>query len=111
MLDVVRQDYIRTARAKGLSNYAVLGRHALRNALIPLITILGMQLPHLVSTSVAVEVVFAWPGVGRLILTSLQGRDYPVVMGCFMMLAVLVVLGNLAADVLYGVVDPRIRYE
>ena len=111
MLEVVRQDYIRTARAKGLPESAVMVKHALRNSLIPVVTLLGLYLPFLFSGAVFVEVIFAWPGMGRVIVDAILQRDYPVVMATSFLFAVMVVLGNLIADVLYAVVDPRIRYE
>lgn len=111
MLEVIHQDYIRTARAKGLSDRTVIFKHALRNALIPIITLLGLYLPILLSGSVLTETIFAWPGMGRLIVDSIFQRDYPLVMATSFIAAGLVVLGNLLADVLYAVVDPRIRTE
>ena len=111
MLEVVHQDYIRTARAKGLSERKVIFKHALRNALIPIVTLVGLYLPYLLSGSVLVETIFAWPGMGRLIVDSIFQRDYPLVMATSFIAAALVVLGNLLADVLYAVVDPRIRAE
>jgi peptide/nickel transport system permease protein len=111
MLDVINQDYIRTARAKGLPERVVLARHAIRNALLPMITIAGLQLPTLLSGALVTETVFTWPGMGRLFLDSLGYRDYPVVMGILMFSAVLVLVGNLLADVLYAVADPRIRLD
>jgi peptide/nickel transport system permease protein len=111
MLEVIHQDYIRTARAKGLSERVVIFKHALRNALIPIITLLGLYLPVVMSGSVVVETIFAWPGMGRLIVDSIFQRDYPLVMATSFIAAALVVLGNLIADVLYAVVDPRIRTE
>jgi peptide/nickel transport system permease protein len=110
MLEVIRQDYVRTAQAKGLRQQTVLWRHALRNGLIPFITVVGLRLPHLLSGVVVIEIVFAWPGIGLLLYQSMLNRDYPVQMGCFMGVAVLVIIGNLLADALYAVVDPRIRY-
>ncbi len=110
MLEVIRQDYIRTARAKGVPGRRVVLRHALRNALIPVITLLGLYLPFLISGAVLVEYIFAWPGMGRLIVEGVFQRDYPVILATGLLLAVVVVLGNLLADVLYSVVDPRIRY-
>jgi peptide/nickel transport system permease protein len=107
---VIRQDYIRTARAKGLREDEVYYKHALRNALLPIITIIGFLIPGLIGGSVIVETVFAWPGIGRLAYQSVLSRDYPTVMTIMTISAVLVLLGNLAADVLYAVVDPRIRY-
>ena len=111
MLDVIRQDYVRTARAKGLPESSVIFKHALRNAAIPIVTLLGLYIPVLLSGSVLIEEVFAWPGMGRLMVGAISSRDYPVVMACSFVFAILVVLGNLLADVLYAVVDPRIRYE
>jgi peptide/nickel transport system permease protein len=111
MLEVVRQDYIRTARAKGLSERKVVFKHALRNALLPIITLLGLTLPYLFGGSVLIETIFAWPGMGRLIVDSIFQRDYPLVMATSFVIAVMVVAGNLLADILYAVVDPRIRTE
>jgi peptide/nickel transport system permease protein len=111
MLDVIRQDYIRTARAKGLPERTVILKHALKNALLPIITLLGLYLPFLFSGAVLVEHVFAWPGMGRTIVEAIYQRDYPVVMATTFVFAVMVVVANLIADVLYAVVDPRIRYE
>jgi peptide/nickel transport system permease protein len=109
MLDVISQDYIRTALAKGLRPRAVLIHHALRNALLPMITVAGLQLPTLLGGALVTETVFTWPGMGRLFLDSISYRDYPVVMGLLMFSALLVLLGNLVADLLYVVADPRIR--
>jgi peptide/nickel transport system permease protein len=111
MLEVINQDYIRTARAKGLSERSVIFKHALRNALIPIVTLLGLYLPVLLSGSVLVETIFAWPGMGRIIVEAIFQRDYPLVMATSFIAAALVVIGNLMADVLYAVVDPRIRNE
>ena len=111
MLDVLDQPYIRTARSKGLSERAVIYSHALRNALIPIVTLLGLSLPALVGGAYFVEYVFSVPGMGYLGLNAVFQRDYPTVMGITLLSAVLVVLGNLLADVAYAVVDPRIRYE
>ena len=108
MLEVVNQDYIRTARAKGVPERQILMRHALRNALLPMITITGLHVPTLLSGALVTETVFTWPGMGRLFLDSISYRDYPVVMGILMFTAVLVLLGSLLADLLYGVADPRI---
>jgi peptide/nickel transport system permease protein len=109
MLDVIRQDYVRTARAGGLSEWSVIFRHALRNALLPLITMLGLTLPRLFAGVVIIEQIFQWPGMGRLAIEAILSRDYPVLMGLTVCTAVMVLLGNLLADVLYGVADPRIR--
>lgn len=109
MLEVINQDYIRTARAKGLRQTQILVRHAFRNALLPMITVAGLQLPALLTGALVTETVFTWPGMGRLFLDSLNYRDYPVVMGVLMFSAIIVLLGNLAADMLYVVADPRVR--
>ena len=109
MLEVVRQDYIVTARAKGLSERVVIYRHALRNALLPVITLLGLSVPGLIGGSVIFETIFAIPGMGQLFYMSVMARDYPVVMGILFIGAVLTLLGNLIADVSYGLADPRIR--
>ncbi|HSW35570.1 MAG TPA: ABC transporter permease [Candidatus Limnocylindrales bacterium] len=111
MLEVIRQDYVRTARAKGLSEKVVIYKHALRNALIPVITILGLSLPYLFSGAILTEVVFAWPGMGSLSVEAVMTRDYPLLMGINLILAMLVILGNLLADIFYAVVDPRIRHD
>jgi peptide/nickel transport system permease protein len=111
MLEVVRQDFIRTARAKGLPERTVIMKHALRNSMLPVITLLGLYLPFLFSGAVFVEVIFAWPGMGRVIVDAIFQRDYPLVMATSFVFAVIVVLGNLIADVLYAVADPRIRYD
>jgi peptide/nickel transport system permease protein len=111
MLEVLQQDYIRTARAKGLRESRILVKHALRNALIPIISLLGLFLPLLIGGSVVIEVVFSWPGMGRLMYDSILARDYPVVMASTFLFGALVVAGNLVADLLYAVVDPRIRYD
>lgn len=111
MLEVVRQDYVRTARAKGLPERTVIMKHALRNSMLPVITLLGLYLPFLFSGAVFVEVIFAWPGMGRIIVDAIMQRDYPLVMATSFVLAVMVVMGNLVADVLYAVADPRIRYD
>ena len=109
VLEVINQDYIRTARAKGLHRTQILVRHVLRNALLPMITIAGLQLPSLLTGALVTETVFTWPGMGRLFLDSIGYRDYPVIMGLLMFTALLVLLGNLGADLLYAVYDPRIR--
>jgi len=111
MLEVIRQDYVRTARAKGLSERVVVFKHALRNALIPIITLVGLYIPVLFSGTIFIETVFAWPGMGRTIYDAILQRDYPLVMAGSFFFAVMVVAANLIADILYAVVDPRIRYE
>ena len=109
MLEVVRQDYIQSARAKGLSERVVIGKHALRNAMLPIVTILGLSLPGLIGGSVIVESVFAIPGMGQLMVQSVFQRDYPVIMANLVIVSVLTLLANLVADLSYGLVDPRIR--
>ncbi|MGH2375090.1 MAG: ABC transporter permease [bacterium] len=111
MLEVLGQDYVRTARAKGLAELLVLRRHALRNALIPVVTLAGLQIPALLAGAVITEQVFEWPGMGRLTIEAINQRDYPVLMGITLIAAVLVAAGNLLADIAYSIVDPRIRYE
>ena len=111
MLEVIHQDFIRTARAKGLSERSVIFKHALRNALIPIITLLGLYLPFLLSGAVLVETIFAWPGMGSTVMSAIFERDYPLVMATSFVIAAIVVLGNLLSDLLYAVVDPRIRNE
>lgn len=109
MLEVLRQDYIMTARAKGLSSRTVLFKHALRNALMPVITILGLSVPSLIGGSVIIESIFALPGLGQLFYGAVMARDYPLIMGSLVLGAVLTLAGNLLADVGYGLADPRIR--
>jgi peptide/nickel transport system permease protein len=111
MLDVLRADYIRTARAKGLASLAVINRHGLRNALIPVVTIIGLQIPVLIGGAVVYETVFSIPGVGRYMLDAASNRDYPVIQGINLVLASVVLLINLVVDLLYTVIDPRIRYQ
>lgn len=111
MLEVLRQDYVRTAEGKGLRKRTVLYRHALRNALLPLMTLVGLSLPALLGGSVLVETIFAWNGIGLLTIQAVGQRDYTLVLGATLMLAVLTMLANLLADVMYAVLDPRIRYE
>jgi peptide/nickel transport system permease protein len=109
MLETLSQPFITTARAKGLTPRRVVGHHALRNALTPVVTLLGLSIPALFSGAVFVEAVFAWPGVGRVLVEAVQARDYPVVMAATAVSAVLVVAGNVLADILAGWVDPRVR--
>ena len=109
MLEVIRQDYITTARAKGLSQKTVIFKHALRNALLPVITILGLSIPGLIGGSVISETIFAIPGMGQLLYLSVMARDYPVIMGNLVIVAVLTLVGNLIADLSYALADPRIR--
>ncbi len=109
MLEVVRQDYIQSARAKGLAEAVVIRKHALRNALLPIVTILALSLPGLIGGSVIVESIFAIPGMGQLMVQAVFARDYPVIMGNLVIVATLTLLANLVADLSYGLVDPRIR--
>jgi peptide/nickel transport system permease protein len=111
MIDVVQQDYVRTARAKGLDEKVVLYRHALRNALLPVITLFGLSFPILLSGAVLVEEVFGWPGLGNLAVDAFRNRDYPLVTGMAIVAAAMVVVGNLLADLLYRIADPRTRQE
>ena len=111
MLEVLRQEYLVTARAKGLRNSAVVIRHALRNALIPVITIFGLQFGALMAGTVIVETVFARPGIGRLVVNAILAKDFPVVQGVILLIATTYVVSNLLVDVAYGLLDPRIRYE
>ena len=111
MLEVLNQDFIRTARAKGLPERIVIFKHALRNALIPIVTILGLSLPDLFGGAFIIETILAWQGMGRLGVQAIFSRNYPLIMGIVMFSALLIVLGNLFADIGYALVDPRIRYE
>ncbi len=111
MLENIRQDYVRTARAKGVSEYGVIIRHAFRNSLIPLVTLLGLLLPEIIGGSVILEVMFNWPGLGRLFYESMLARDYPTIMALSFVSAVLVLLGTLLADLSYALVDPRVSYD
>lgn len=111
MLDVLRQDYMRTARAKGLPNRVIIGKHALANVMIPVITVIGLSVGILLGGAVVIEQVFSIPGVGRLIIGGILRRDFPVIQGGLLLTAVIFVLVNILVDVLYAVVDPRVRYE
>jgi peptide/nickel transport system permease protein len=111
LLDVLRLDYVTTARAKGLGEMAVIGKHALRNAVNPLITLFGFTLGSLLSGSFVAEAIFSWPGLGSVTLEAIQTQDQYLVLGSVMMAATVLVLGNLVADVLLAVADPRIRYD
>ncbi len=110
MLEVLHQDYVRTAKAKGLPRGRVLGKHALRNALIPVVTLLGLSIPGLLGGAAITETIFSYPGLGSMFVESVGSRDYPVVLALTMLGGFTVVFGNLLADILYGVVDPRIKY-
>lgn len=111
MLEVLSLDYVRTARAKGLRQQRVVLKHAFRNALVPVVTIGGLQFGQLMSGAVLTETVFAWPGIGRLLVDSISARDYPVVQGSVLLIAVAFILINIAVDLVYGLIDPRIRYD
>ena len=111
MIDVIKQDYIRTARAKGVSSARLFTKHALRNAIIPLITIVAIDFGAVAGGATITEGIFAWPGMGLLFINSLEKRDFPVLLAMLMLSGVLVILFNLIADILYGVMDPRIRYS
>ncbi len=108
MLEVIHQDYVTTARAKGLSGNTVLYRHALRNALIPMVTVIGLQLPRILSGAVVIEQIFAWPGIGALTFDAITRRDYPVILGVTMITGLAVMVVNLITDILYALVDPRV---
>jgi len=108
MIDVLGTDFVRTARAKGLRELTVLGRHALRNALLPFVTILGIQFGRLLGGAVVTEAVFAYPGLGRLVVTSIQNRDYPVVQGALMLVVVIFLLTSIVVDLSYAYLDPRV---
>lgn len=111
MQEVVRQDYVRTARAKGVGPRAVLLKHAFRNTLIPLVTMIGLTLPTLLSGAIILEQIFSWPGMGKLFFEAIRERDYPTLMGLMLMFSVLTLLGQLLADLLYALVDPRVSYS
>ena len=111
MVQVLQSDYVRTARAKGLPARSVLYKHAVRNTLIPVVTMLGLQFGHLLGGAVVTETIFAWPGVGRLVVDAIDNRDYPVVQAAMLVIVTLFVLVNLLVDLTYGLLDPRIRYE
>jgi peptide/nickel transport system permease protein len=111
MLEVLRQDYVRTAAAKGLDEFAVIVRHALRNAFIPVLTLLGLEIAIIVGGAVVIESVFALPGMGRYLLEGIQYRDYPVIQAVNLIFATVIVLANLCVDLLYGWIDPRVRYS
>lgn len=111
MIEVLHQDYVRTARAKGLSRRAVISGHALRNALLPFVTVLGVQFGRLLAGALIVELIFAWPGLGQLVLSAIKNRDYQLVQGCMLVFIVFVVVSNLVTDLIYGVIDPRISHR
>jgi peptide/nickel transport system permease protein len=110
LLDVLSQDYVRTARAKGLSERVALYKHALRNALIPIVTVIGLEFGALLTAAVVVEVVFGLPGIGTLVLTGIEARDYPLVQGIVLVLAATIVAANFLVDMCYALLDPRLSY-
>jgi ABC-type dipeptide/oligopeptide/nickel transport system permease component len=110
LMETLEEDYVRTARAKGLRERAVVMKHALRNALVPVVTVVGLELGRLLGGVVVVESVFAWPGLGRMLLEAIQARDFPVVQGSVLLFSVFLILTNFAIDLCYGVIDPRIRH-
>jgi len=111
VLEVMHEDYVTTARAKGLSERSVLWNHVVRNALIPIITVVGLELGTLLSGSIIVETVFAWPGAGSLLISAITSRDYPLITGTVLMYTMAFVIINFIIDVLYAAIDPRIRFE
>ena len=110
MLEVLHEDYIRTARSKGLKEATVIGRHALRNALLPVVTLTGYEFGRLISGTVIIEVIFLVPGMGRLLITSITQRDFPIIQAIIVLIAVVVLVLNLLLDLTYGWLNPRIRY-
>ena len=111
MLEVLQDDFVRTARAKGCLEARVLARHVLRNALAPVVTVVGNMIPFLVGGAVVTEQLFSWPGLGSLMVLSIQSRDYPVIMGITVVISVAVLIGNLVVDIIYSLLDPRVRYQ
>ena len=111
MLEALNQDYVRTARAKGLPGRTVIGKHAFRNAMLPVVTNVALEIPFLFSGAIVTETIFGWPGMGRLFIESVNARDYFVLMGLLLVTSIIILLANLIADVVYGIVDPRIRYD
>jgi peptide/nickel transport system permease protein len=111
LLEELQSDYIRTARAKGCSNQRVFRKHALRNAMLPVFTILGLQFGSLLTGAIITETIFSWPGIGRLLIQAIYSRDYPLVQGCILIFAVLYAIVNLIVDLLYAILDPRIQLK
>jgi len=111
VLEILQQDYLRTAKAKGIGRFRVINKHAIRNALLPIVTVIGMQIPMLFGGAVIVEQVFSWPGLGLMTMSAIMNRDYPVIMGVCLLSAVIVLAGNLLTDILYAVVDPTIQLQ
>ena len=111
MLEVMQDDYIRTAKSKGLGKWKVIMKHALKNALTPVVTVVGMSIPSIVGGAVVTEQVFGWPGIGSLMVTAINGRDYPVIMGVCLLSAIVVLAANLITDILYALADPTIQLK
>ena len=111
VLEILQQDYLRTARAKGIGNFKVIGKHALRNALVPIVTVIGMEIPVLFGGAVIIEQVFSWPGLGLMTMSAITSRDYPVIMGVCLLSAIVVLVANLVTDILYALVDPTIQLD
>ncbi len=111
VLEILQQDYLRTARAKGIGRFLVINKHALRNALVPIVTVIGMEIPVLFGGAVIIEQVFSWPGLGLMTMSAITSRDYPVIMGVCLLSAVVVLIGNLITDILYAMVDPTISLK
>lgn len=111
VLEILQQDYLRTARAKGIGRFKVIYKHALRNALVPIVTVIGMQIPTLFGGAIIIEQVFSWPGLGLMTMSAISNRDYPVIMGVCLLSAVVVLVGNLVTDILYALVDPTIQLQ
>jgi peptide/nickel transport system permease protein len=111
MIDSLNQDFVKTARAKGVSERRVIFRHALRNALLPVVTNIGLEIPFLFTGAIVTETIFSWPGMGRQFIQATENFDYPVLMGILLVTAVIVVFANLAADIAYAIVDPRVQYD
>ena len=111
MLEEIHQDYVRTARAKGLSETRVMFRHALQNGLIPVVTVMGLQLGNLLAGAIIIETIFSWPGIGQLLFQAISARDYPLVQGSILTIALTYIIINRLTDLAYSFVDPRVRYE
>ena len=111
MLEILQQDYLRTAKAKGIGRFKVINKHALRNALVPIVTVIGMEIPALFGGAVIIEQVFSWPGLGLMTMSAITSRDYPVIMGVCLLSAVVVLVANLVTDILYALVDPTIQLD
>lgn len=111
VLEILGEDYLRTARAKGLREFIVINKHALRNALIPIITVIGLEIPILLGGAVITEQIFSWPGIGQLTMASIMSRDYPTLMGLNLLAATMVLVGNLVTDIVYSIADPRIKFK